>query len=202
MPNLNAPRGFVPARYLDGSSWSGAANLYFIAAADTNIMSPGDAVKSSTLTDALGTPGITKALGTDTVRGVIAGFLVVPPYGASLVGTNLDLSLQNIPATKTKDYYALIVDDPSMLFEIQDNGVSVVASTSMNKNFSFTVTNPTAPQQNSASVLLNSSANTTIGLNLRLVGAVQRDDNDRTLINAKWLVRFNQHELMGNTVGI
>jgi len=202
MPNLNAPRGFVPSRYLDGSSWNGAANTYYIDQADTNIMSPGDAVKSSTLTDINGVPGITKALGTDTVRGVIIGFMTAPWYGNTFSGTNLDLTLQNIPATKTKSYYALVVDDPSMVFELQDNGLSVIASTSMNKNFTFTVANPTAPAVNSATVLLNSSVGTANTLNLRLIGAMQRDDNDRTSVNAKWLVRFNQHELMGGTAGV
>ena len=203
MANLNAPKGFVPSRYLNGAAWNGAVNMYYIAAADVNAMYPGDPVITVALSDANGIMGITKATaGTETLRGVIVGFLVAPPFGQSLVGTSIDLSLQSIPATKLQAYYALVVDDPQVLFEVQDNGLSVVAATSMGKNFSFTVAAPTAPQQNSASVLLNSSAQTTQGLNLRLMGAVQRDDNDPTLVNAKWLVKINQHELMGNTAGI
>jgi len=202
MPNQNAPKGFSPVKYLNGATWDGAVNMYYIAAADANQFNPGDAVKSVALSDANGVPGVTKAAGTDPLRGVIVGCLVAPPYGQSLIGTTLDLAVQNIPATKTKAYYVLVVDDPNVLFEIQDNGASVIAATSMSKNFSFTVANPTAPGQNSASVLNNASVGTVATLNLRLMGAVQRDDNDPSLINAKWLVKINLHELGNATVGI
>jgi len=202
MPNLNAPKGFSPVKYLSGSAWNGAANLYYIPSTDGLIYSPGDAVKSLAQSDANGVPGVVKAAGTDALRGIVIACMVSPPYGQSLVGTTLDLAVQNIPAAKTKAYYVLVVDEPDVLFEIQDNGLSVIAATSMSKNFTFTVANPTAPAQNSASVLLNSSVGTAATLNLRLMGAVQRDDNDPTLINAKWLVRINMHELSGATVGI
>lgn len=203
MANLNAPRGFVPSRYLNGAQWNGGMNLYYIASTDNNAMYPGDAVITAAVTDGRGTMGITKATaGIETLRGIIVGFAVANPNATSFQGVNLDLSLQSIPATKTTAYYAFVVDDPQVLFEIQDDGLSVVAVTSMGKNFSFTVAAPSAPVQNSASTLLNSSANTTQGLNLKLMGAVQRDNNDPTLVNAKWLVKINQHELMGNTAGI
>ena len=203
MANVSRPRGFVPLRYLDGSSWNGATNMYYIPSTDVNIYSPGDAVLSLAQSDANGVPGIVKCtVGTETPRGVAIAFLVAPPFGQSFQGITLDLAVQNLPATKTKAYYALVVDDPQVLFEIQDNGLSVIGTTSVNKNCSFTVVNPTSPAQNSATVLLNSSVATTQGLNLKLVGAVQRDDNDPTSVNAKWLVKFNQHELMGNTAGV
>lgn len=203
MPNLNAPKGFVPSRYLNGAVWDGAVNMYFVPQADTNQINPGDAVKSAAVSDANRVPGVTKITnGTDAARGVVVACLVAPMFQPSLQGITLDLAVQNIPATKTKDYYVLVVDDPKVLFEIQDNGTGALASTSMSKNFSFTVANPTAPQQNSASVLNNASVGTVNTLNLRLMGAVQRDDNDPTLANAKWLVKWNLHELAEGTVGI
>jgi len=202
MPNLNAPKGFSPVKYLNGAPWNGAVNVYYIPSTDALIYSPGDAVKSLAQSDANGVPGVVKAAGTDMLRGVIVACLVTPPNGPSLLGTSLDLAVQNIPAAKTKAYYVLVADDPNVLFEIQDNGLSVIAATSMSKNFTFTVANPTAPGQNSASVLLNSSVGTAATLNLRLMGAVQRDDNDPSLVNAKWLVKLNMHELSSATVGI
>jgi len=204
MANLNAPKGLVPSRYLDGSAWNGATNVYFIPQADTNQFNPGDAVKSAAVTDANFIPGVTKITnGTDTIRGVMVGVLSAGPGAQpSLVGTNLDLTIQNIPATKNQDYYILVVDDPSVLFEIQDDGSAVLSTSQMSKNAAFTVTNPTSPQQNSATVLAVSSIATTQALPLRLMGAIQRADNDPTLVNAKWLVKINQHELQGNTAGI
>ena len=201
MANLNAPRGFVPVRYLNGAAWNGATNLYFIPQADGSVYSPGDAVKSAAGGDANGVPAIAKAAGTDTLRGVITNILVAAPNNPSLVGTTLDLTTLQAPATKAKGYYALVVDDPAVLFEIQDDGASALTATACNKNASFTVANPTAPQQNSASVLGAATVNTTQALNLRILGLAPRDDNAFG-VNARWLVKINQHELEGNTAGV
>ena len=103
MANTNIPRGFVPSRYADGTTWNGAANKYYIPSTDTNQYNPGDVVKSFAGADAFGVPAVTKITnGTDTPRGVILDVVVSPENNISLVGTNLDLTLQNIPATKTK----------------------------------------------------------------------------------------------------
>jgi len=201
MANLNNPRGFVPIRYLDGNAWNGATNLYYIPSTDGSVYSPGDAVKSVALSDGNGVMGIQKAAGTDTVRGVFLGFLQSPPYVGSLLAPTLDLTTQQIPATKLRAYYALVIDDPNVLFEMVDDGLSILTGTAVNKNASFTVANPTAPQQMSASVLTTASVATTQALNLKLMGLVQRDDNTFGQY-AHWLVRFNQHELMGNTAGV
>lgn len=201
MANLNAPRGFVPVRYLNGAAWNGATNLYFIPQADGSVFSPGDAVKSAAGGDANGIPAIAKAAGTDTLRGIVVNILVAAPNNPSLVGTTLDLTTLQAPATKVKGYYALVVDDPAVLFEIQDDGASALTATACNKNASFTVANPSSPQQNSASVLGTATVNTTQGLNLRIVGLAPRDDNAFG-VYAKWLVKINQHELEGNTAGV
>lgn len=202
MANLISPRGFVPSRYANGAAWAGAVTMYHIPSADTNQYNPGDVVKSSPNGDANGIPDVTKITnGTDIPRGVIVGCLVSQPNTPSLIGNNLDLTIQNIPATKLHDYYVLVVDDPMMLFELQDDGLNVLTATSSNKNASFTVTNPTAPQQNSATVLNTSSVATTASLNVKIQGLAQRSNNAFGQY-ATWIVRFNQHELNGNTLGV
>lgn len=201
MANLIAPRGFVPSRYLNGAAWNGAANMYYVPSTDGTQLNPGDPVKSAATADANGIPAVTKAAGTDTVRGVMIGVLAANPGAPSLVGTTLDLSIQNIPATKARDYYILVVDDPQVLFEVQDDGLAALTATSANKNASFTVANPTAPQQNSASVLATGTVATTNTLNLKIVGLAQRADNAFG-VNAKWLVKWNAHELLGLTAGV
>lgn len=201
MPNINAPRGLVPSRYLDGSSWNGATNMYYIPSTDTSMYSPGDMVKSVALSDGNGVMGIQKAAGADAIRGVVVGFLQSPPYGVSLLAPTLDLTLQNIPATKTKAYYALVVDDPTVIFEVMDDGLNILTGTAVNKNASMTVANPTAPAQNSATVLSTASVDVTAALSWRIMGLVQRDDNTFGQY-ARWLVRPNQHELRGDTAGV
>lgn len=204
MANLVAPRGFVPSRYLDGSPWNGAVNMYVVLSTEGNQINPGDTVKSAANADANGIPAVTKITnGTDTARGVVISCLVANPNNPSLVGTNLDLTVQNIPASKSKNYYVLVADDPNILFEIQDDGITTanLVATSANKNASYTVTNPTSPQQNSASVILSSSIAVTQALPLKLFGLVQKPNNAFGA-NATWLVKLNQHELQGNTAGI
>jgi hypothetical protein len=202
MANVNSPRGFVPVRYLDGSAWNGATNIYYIPATDnTNQYNVGDPVKSAAGADANGISQVTKALGTDTVRGVIVGVLASTPNGQSLVGTTLDLATQNIPVAKARDYYVLVADDSSIVFELQDDGLNTLTATSANKNASFTVANPTAPQQNSASVLNTASVATTSTLNLKLFGLAQKPNNAFGAY-AVWNVVFNMHELRGAVAGV
>jgi hypothetical protein len=202
MANLQAPKGFVDVSSFAAGSISMRGNMYYIAAADTNQFNPGDAVVSAAVSDGNGIMGVTKnTTGTGLVRGVILGCYIAPPNNPSIQGTNLDLTVQNIPATKTKAYYVLVQDNPEAVFELQDDGLNVLTATAVNKNASFTVTNPTAPGQYSATVLLTSSVATTQGLSLRLMGLSQRVNNGFGAY-ATWLVMFNQHELMGNTAGV
>lgn len=201
MPNIVAPSGFNPSRYLNGASYNGAMNMYFIPATDGSIFSVGDAVISAANADVNGIPAVAKALGTSTIRGVIQGVLIGGPNSQSLEATTLDLTRQNIPATKNRDYYVLVVDDPEVLFEIQDDGLAALTATASNKNASYTVANPVGSAQRSASVLSTASVGVLATLNLRLFGLVQKPNNAFG-VNATWLVKFNQHELQSNTVGI
>jgi len=200
MANVSQPKGFVPSRYLDGSAWNGATNTYYIPPTDVAQYNIGDPVKTVAGGDANGIPAVIKAAGTDTVRGVIIGVQLAGLNNPSIQGTNLDLTLQNIPAAKTKGYYVMVADDPTILWEVQDDGLSALTATACNKNASFTVANPTAPGQNSASVLTTASVAVTSTLNLKIVGLVQKPDNAFG-VYAKWIVRFNQHELNGATPG-
>lgn len=204
MANFQAPRGFVPSRYRDGSMWSGQTNMYHIPSSDGNQYNPGDVVKSSANADANGIPDVTKITnGTDTARGVIFGVLAASPNLPSNQGFNLDLTVQNIPASKTRDYYVLVCDDPNVLYELQDDGLNPGNSiaTNSNKNATYTVTNPTSPQQNSATVLNSASFATTATLSLKVMGLVQKPNNAFGAF-ATWLVMFNQHEFQGNTAGV
>ena len=201
MPNVIGPRGFVPSRYANGSCWNGAMNLYYIPSTDGSVFSVGDAVVSAAGGDANGVPAVAKALGTDAVRGVIQGVLVSAPGDPSLVGVDLSLSTQNVPAAKLKGYYVMVVDDPAVLFELADDGLAALTATSCNKNATFTVANPVAPRQNSASVLSTASVGILATLNLKVMGLVQKPNNAFG-VNAAWLVKFNQHELQGATAGL
>ena len=201
MPNIVAPSGFSPSRYLNGSAYNGAMNLYYIPAADGSIFSVGDAVMTAAGADANGIPAVAKATGTSAIRGVIQGVLVTAPGTQTLEATAMDLTRQNIPAAKAKDYYVMVVDDPDVLFSVQDDGLAALTAAAANKNATFTVANPSGAAQVSASVLSTASITALATGNLKLFGLLQRPNNAFGA-NATWLVKFNQHELQGNTAGV
>ena len=201
MANLNAPRGFEPVRYLNGATYNGAGNVYYIPSSDNSQYSPGDVVITAAGGDANGIPQVAKSTGTGAVRGVVMGQVIAPWYQPSLSGAVIDLTQLDVPATKLKNYYVLVADDPDILFNVQDDGLNVLTATSCNKLCSFTVANPTSPQQLSASVLTTSTIGTTNTLNCRLIGLLQRDDNNFGQY-ARWLVKFNVHELGQGATGV
>ena len=198
MPNVVQPKGAAPSRYLNGAAWNGGANMYCIPSSDVNQYNVGDFVSTVAGGDANGIPNVTKSSASTPIRGVIVGVLVAGYNNPSLVGTTLDLTIQNIPATKAKAYYVLVADDPNLLFEIADDGLSALTATACNKNALYTVANPTAPGQNSATVLTTGTVATTNTLPLKIMGLVQKPNNAFG-INALWLVKINAHELIGPT---
>lgn len=208
MANINAPFGFQPIGSLVGAAWSGKTNVYYIPAADTSQLSIGDPVKvvayngTTVLSgDANGVPQVVKATGTDTMRGVVTGFLLTNPNNINLQGTILDNTIVNLPATKTRDYYAVVSDDPNTLYVVQGDGTATnQIVNSCNLNASFTVANPTLPAMRSQSVLNSASFLAANTLNWRIMGLYQ-DANNGFGAYARWIVRMNLHDAAAGTVG-
>lgn len=206
---LNKPFGLSPIMTGDANMYNARVTRYRIPSTDGSIYSIGDAVKQASGADANGVPNVQKAAGTDTLRGVVVGVENPSVNTVSLAGTVLDQTTTQIPATKTKDYYVYVVDDPGVMFMIQDDGITGanLVAASANKNFSLTVANPAQTFQLSATVILSSSFATTVGLNFKAVGLAQYPSLPGGSPNAFgafaiWVARINQHELMGNQVGI
>lgn len=210
MANPNIPYGLVPIGTFNGGPFTGRLTRYWIPSTDNNAYYLGDAVKGLNNGDATGIPGVVKITnGTDTLRGVIAG--IGPEIGPFLPGNVPDLSKDplvtggqvSIPASKNRDYYVMVVDDPEAMFAMQldSAGTNSVAS-KVNNNASFTVTAP-SPATNavSASVIGGATIATTSTLNLRLLGLLQIPGNAYGAF-AQYVVKINQHELMGNTAGV
>jgi hypothetical protein len=212
MANASQPFGLKPVKHLDGSSWNGQVNMYYILSSDINAYYVGDTVISTANGDTIfGVPAVTlfgtrnAASTTGAPRGVIVGLgaSVTSPGGNTPQAFDPNnLSVTNIPATKTYAYYVWVVDSPDVIFEAQTD---TLANTGFNKNAPLFVANaPTAPVNQSASYVQGSAAATTQALPLKLLGGVFRPDNDLSSPGtvAKVLVKFNQHELLGNTAGV
>lgn len=193
MANANRPSGFTPVRYLNGATWNGQANVYSIAAAYATELAIGDPVISAGSASASGLPTIALAAATGAVRGVIVGLGRTP----NLMGNYANLDTTKRPAAaQSTDWFAMVVDDPMVVFEIQEesNGTAL-AATEVGLN--------TVPLLAAAGTYLSgwqlrsasgATPATTATLQLRLLGLAQRQDNAFGAY-AKWLVKFNVHEL-------
>lgn len=194
MANANRPSGFKPHSYLNGAPWNGQARVYAIAAAySAAALYIGDPVISAGSADAAGRPTIALGAATGALRGVIVGLGTSP----TVMGhpSNPDI-IYRPAAAQTKDWYALVVDDPNVLFEIQENsnttqlaaaqiGLNTIGLAGAGNGFISGWQLPSATDATPA---------TTATLQLRLMGLIPRVDNEFGAY-AKHLVKINVHEL-------
>jgi hypothetical protein len=191
MANPNAPHGASPVSSVSGLSWNGTARLYNIPSTDGSAYAIGDFVKSATGSDVAGVTRVIQAAAGDVCRGVVVGIVVAPTAQQMPVTAQVpNLNLMTIPATKLSDYYVYVVDDPFIIFEIQNNNSSAMTVTSQNANF---VTASLGTNTFSQSMVNNASIATTNTLQLKILGLAQRVNVDKTA-NAPLLVMFNTHE--------
>lgn len=196
MANVARLNGFRPAQYLGGAPWSGQARQYFIQASDATALFVGDLVKFDGGSDTNGIPSVTKALASDNtstgsvIVGAIVGFVVDP--------TNL-----NTPQFRTASTarYALVADDPMILFEAEGNGT--VAATDVGLNANFVATNAGSSVTGASGMEVDTSTKaTTAGLALRIVAFAPRVDNEPTSANARLYVKINKHAYAPDAAGV
>ncbi len=201
MPNANMPSGLSPVKYLSGAPWTGAVNLYCVLAADTAQYWIGDPVTTigNANADAAGIPAVTLAAAGAAVRGVIVGIGTVAGGSGPYVNPN-NLNLLTRPAgAQSQVYYLAVVDDPDVVFEVQEAGAgATLGVTSVNRNVNINLGTRTATLPISPLFLDNNTVNTTATLNLKILGLVQRIDNQFGAFQ-KWLVKINNHEFSGGT---
>ena len=193
MANANRPSGFSPVQYLNGSPWNGQARIYSIAAAYATALYIGDPVKSSGTADANGVPGIVLGATTGALRGVIVG--LGSAEGLIANPKNLDITYRPAAAQAT-DWYAMVVDDPAVLFEIQEhaNGTALAATEIGLNTIPVVGTGSGFVSGWELSSATDATPATTATLQLRLMGLVRRQQNAFGAY-AKHLVKINVHEL-------
>jgi len=193
MANANRPSGFSPVQYLNGSPWNGQARIYSIAAAYTTALYIGDPVKSSGTADANGIPGVILGAATGALRGVIVG--LGSAEGLIANPKNLDITYRPA-AAQTTDWYAMVVDDPAVLFEIQEhaNGTALAATEIGLNTIPVVGTGSGFVSGWELSSATDATPATTATLQLRLMGLVRRQQNAFGAY-AKHLVKINVHEL-------
>lgn len=204
MANSNTPFGMKPVMQRSGAPWNAMVVRRYIPSTNLNAFYIGSPVISLAAADANGVPGVDVATGALTLRGVVVGVEVANSDVPSLVGVDLSLARANVPATKLRDYYVFVCEDPETVFECQgDSSAGNQVAANANKNASLTIAAPSDTAfPVSATVISGASINTTQALNIRLMGLSQRRPAPEFGAYALWYCMINQHELMGNTAGI
>lgn len=195
MANANRPMGLSPVNTLNSGPYNGQARLYTILAANTNGFAIGDPVISTGQGgDSKGNPAITIAAATGPIRGVIVGLFDTWTNIAKVDNPN---STVRPAAAQTKDWYAMVVDDPNVVFEVQEIGTGtplVAAAVGLNANLVAGANNGFV----SGWQLNNATEDTEVDLQVKILGLAQRSDNAIGQY-AKWLVKINNHELAAGT---
>lgn len=198
MPNDNRPTGLSPVSTMNSGPYNGQARLYCILAAETAAFAIGDPVVSSASgADSDGVPAITIAAATGAIRGVIVG-IADTKGGFAKVGTP-EQTIRTSGA-KAINYYAMVVDDPDVTFEVQEIGTGTpltAADVGLNTNLVVGTNNGFV----SGWLMDNATEAGTATLQVRILGLAQRPDNAFGQY-AKYLVKINNHELAAGTAGV
>ena len=203
MANVSRISGLAPVSYLNGSPWNGQAREYYIVSSDTNAYAIGDPVDISGGADGNGVQGVVLATaGNNSAANKAVGAIVGTrgtKYGSGMVDpSGLDTII--IPATKTKNYYVMVADDPEIVFEIQEGGTgTALAATEVGLNVDLA--SGTNNGYVSGWVIDNAATSTSANYQLKLLGLSQRADNAFGAY-AKWLVTINNHRRKLGVAGV
>lgn len=193
----NAPMGLVPFRYLNGALFNGAANEYRITNTYASSIFTGDPV---TLDNA-GT--VTRGAAGAACLGVFQGCKYIDSTGTVRF---LPYWPGNPGVQTGSQAIALVLDDPNIVYSIQETDASgnagtplALADIGLNANFLYTA-GSTATGQSRVS-LNNASEATTDTLNLKIIAL------DPTVGNAvgnfaNWLVTLNNHRYRTGITGV
>ena len=205
MPNNpDTPNGFKPVRYLDGSPYNGAHNLYAKLVGYGTALFIGDTVQTADVggtdgviingIDITGMPVVERnAVSTDMV-GVIVGFYPNPTA----------LETNHSPASTAQ--IVMVADAPNLIFEVQEDGVGgTFGVTDVGRNVDQVAALAGNTTTGMSALELDSSvASTTTTAGWRLLRLVPRPGNVLGVTatpNARWEVLPVEH-MMNSRTGI
>lgn len=183
MANTSRIRGFAPVKHVTGAAYTGQGNLYAVAAGDATALFIGDPVVLDGSASAGGIATVTKAAAAGPVLGVITGFVPVnvdPVTGSMTAGSvTLDTPQYRLASTAR---YVFVEDSDDVIYEVeQATGANasytyLIADVGLNVSHT-TVAGSTTTGQSAAALDMSTKA-TTATLPWKIVGAVQRVDNE------------------------
>ena len=192
MANANKPMGLSPVQYLNGSSWNGQARLYSIAYNYGTAIYIGDPVVPSGTADGNGIMGITLATAGDA-NPVLGSVVGIGRY-VDLIANPNNLNITYFPASGdgvNSPWYALVADDPNIIFEAQDIGTGT-ALAAADIGLNINLKSGTGNGYVSGWGIDDGSKGTNATYQCKLMGLVRSQDNAFGQY-AKFYVKLNNH---------
>lgn len=189
MANLDRPSGLTPVKHLSGAPWNGKANVYYIPSSDGTATFIGDVVKLAGSADATGMyPTVAQSAAGDVTNvGVVIGFGLQPEVMGNPDNVNMTYRVASTAM------YALVVDDPFVIFEVQEDSVGgAIAATSVGLAANVVVGSGNTKTGKSGMELDSSDVSTDTAGQLRIMRAVNRVDN-AIGDHCKWEVLLAEH---------
>jgi hypothetical protein len=194
MANVDRRFGLKPVDHLLGLNWSAKVQKCYIPSTDsTRAMFIGDAVDLAGSADATGRyPTVTPVTvgATYPIFGVIVGF---------------DPDQDDLSLLYRKDdtaRYCYCITDPFVIYEIQACSSAVIAATAVGVNGCLIDTHSGDTATGLSGLELDSGVSVTPAANatypLLILGAVPSEDNDISVVNARWRVLISMHRLLPN----
>lgn len=177
------PFGLVPVRYKSGAPYNGAANVYYVPAADDNNLFVGDPVIIAGTGDTDGVPGVLRAEAGERITGVVVGFAPVPTADA---GDTTALNRGYRVASEAD--YLLVADDPTLLFEATEDGTGgFLATTSIGLNIDL-IDGTGSTYTKKSGFMLDSNTAATTSAGVRIVGVSPKVNNTIGTTSTVWQV--------------
>lgn len=198
MANTASAFGLRPVSDLNGRPYSGAFREYSVPAADGSAIYIGDLVKlngtSQFINGSTYSDVIIAATG-DTFVGVVVG----------VFAESRDSTIYRAASTLRR---VLVADDPNLLFEVaQGSGGTPLTANDVGLNADISVVAGSTATGLSGSVINNVGEATTNTLDLKIIGMVNRADNDpgsavgTGAASSRFLVRLNRHQFVNQIAG-
>ena len=192
MANSDTAFGLRPIMMADGSPYVAAVRAYAVPASDGTALMLGDPVKlagGNQVIDGVTYGTVARAATGDVIAGVVVG--VKPVTQSSTIYR--EASVQRIVQIET---------GPNVIFEIQEvSGGTALTADAIGLNCDFVVAAGSTTTGMSGVELNNSGEATTNTLDLKIIGLVNRADNE-VGEHAKWLVQINRSQWSNQVAGI
>lgn len=204
MPNTSKITGFRPVASVIGGSHKGQGRIYAVLAADATALFVGDPVKLDGSGHTNGMASVTKATQGAAVLGVVVGVLPQnfdPVSGAMTAGSVVLDTPQYRPASTFR--YVLVNDDPFQEYEVEAvtgaNASYAFAVADIGLNADLSTVAGSTTTGNSAAALDMATKATTATLQWKILGTINRPDNEPTGAATKVRVVLNNATLGGGT---